>query len=240
MGRLSLARVRWTAVYLAMMGWAILWSFPWKFHRLADLPTDLSFTPLAHVLFAEGRPWGMETLHTSGVWGFLRFPFFYPGTFSLFVFAHIALGALIGWFFADRSFHLPRHRWVLLLASAALLPLLSASDDARWYIPIFGLLILRTLDRSPGVRSALVWALALAAALSIHAKGNLFIATVVVAAALLAADLYQRRMPWTVLLIVAFTIGLLYAGGGDLAGFARYTIHVVESTRAYPEAFSQS
>jgi len=47
-------------------------------------------------------------------------------------------------------------------------------------------------------------------------------------------------MPWTVLLIVAFTIGLLYAGGGDLAGFARYTIHVVESTRAYPEAFSQS
>jgi hypothetical protein len=237
---LSRARVRWTAIYLAMIGWAILWSFPWKFHKAAFWPTDLSFTPLAHTFFAQGRPWGADTLHTSGIWGFLRFPMFDPGTFSLFVIAHIALGALIGWYFADRSFHLPQRRWVLLLASAALLPLLSVSDDARWYIPIFGLLVLRTLDRSRGAPSPLVWALALAAALAIHAKGNLFIATGVAAVALLAADLYQRRIPWTVLLIAAFTIGLLYAGGGDLAGFARYTIHVVESARAYPEAFSQS
>ncbi len=117
---------------------------------------------------------------------------------------------------------------------------MAGSDDARWYIPIFGLLIVRTQDQSRGVPSPLVWALALAAALSIHAKGNLFIATGVVAVALLAADLLQRRIPWTVLLIAAFTTGLLYLGGGDLAGFARYTIHVVESTRAYPEAFSQS
>ena len=65
-------------------------------------------------------------------------------------------------------------------------------------------------------------------------------ATGVVVVALLASDLYQRRIPWTVLLIVAFAIGLLYAGGGDLTGFAHYTIHVVESMRAYPEAFSQS
>ena len=94
---------------------------------------------------------------------------------------------------------------MLLLASAALLPLLSASDDARWYIPIFGLLILRTLDRSPGVRSALVWALTLATALALHAKGNFFIATSVVTVALLASDLYQRRISWTAVLIAAHT-----------------------------------
>jgi len=116
---LSLARVRWTAIYLAMMGWAILWSFPWKFQKTGILSTDVSFTPLAHTFFAQGRHWGADTLHTSGVWGFLRFPIFDPGMFSLFVFAHIALGALIGWFFAERSLYLPRHRWVLLLASAA-------------------------------------------------------------------------------------------------------------------------
>jgi hypothetical protein len=106
---LSLARVRWTAIYLAMMGWAILWSFPWKFRKAAALPTDLSFTPLTHTFFAQGRPWGADTLHTSGIWGFLRFPMFDPGTFALFVSFHIALSAPIGWFFADRSFHLPRH-----------------------------------------------------------------------------------------------------------------------------------
>jgi len=236
----SRARIRLTAIYLAMMGWAVLWSVPWHLNPAAGLPTDLSFTPLAHVFFAQGRPWGASTLHTSGVWGFLRFSWYDPRTFPLFVFAHVALGAIIGWFFADRSLHLPRHRWVLLLTSAVLLPLLSTSDDARWYIPIFALLVMRTQDRSPGERSALVWALALAAALSVHAKGNLYIATAVVAAALLASDLYQRRKPWTVLLIVAFAVGLLYAGGGNLAGFGRYTIHVIESMRAYPEAFSQS
>jgi hypothetical protein len=129
---------------------------------------------------------------------------------------------------------------VLLLASVILLPLLSVSEDAPWYILIFGLLVMRTEDDSPGAPSALVWALALGAALALHAKGNLFIATGVVTVALLASDLYQRRTPWTAMLIVAFTIVLLYAGGGDLAGFARHTIHVVESTRAYSETFSVS
>jgi hypothetical protein len=144
----SLARARWPAIYLAMIGWAILWGFPWKFQTPAHWPTDASFTPLAHAFFAQGRPWGTHTLHTSGIWGFLRFTFYNPETFSLFVCANVALAALIGWYFADRSYHLPRRRWVLLLASAALLPLLSASDDARWYMPIFGLLVLRTLDRT--------------------------------------------------------------------------------------------
>jgi hypothetical protein len=237
---MSLARIRWPAIYLAMIGWAILWSFPWKFQTPAHWPTDASFTPLAHTFFAQGRPWGTHTLHTSGIWGFLRFTFYNPDTFSLFVCANMALAVLIGWYFADRSYHLPQRRWVLLLTSAALLPLLSASDDARWYMPIFGLVVLRTLDRTRGAPSALVWALALGAALAFHTKGNLVIATGVVVVALLASDLYQRRIPWTVILIVTFAIGLLYAGGGDLAGFGPYLIHVVESTRAYPEAFSQS
>ena len=232
--------MRWPAIYLAMIGWAILWSFPWKFQTPAHWPTDASFTPLAHAFFAQGRPWGTHTLHTSGIWGFLRFTFYNPETFSLFVCANVALAALIGWYFADRSYHLPQRRWMLLLASAALLPLLSASDDARWYMPIFGLVVLRTLDRTRGAPSALVWALALGAALAFHTKGNLVIATGVVVVALLASDLYQRRIPWTPILIVTFAIGLLYAGGGDVAGFGPYLIHVVESTRAYPEAFSQS
>ena len=236
----SLARLRWPAIYLAMIAWAILWSFPWRFYLPAILPTDLSFTPLAHTFFAEGRPWGADTLHTSGIWGFLRFSLYHPGTFTLFVCANVALGALIGWYFADRSFHLPQRRWVLLLASAALIPLLSASDDARWYMPIFGLLVLRTLDRTRGTPSALVWALSLGAALAFHTKGNLVIATGVVVVALLASDVYQRRVPWTVMLLVTFAIGLLYAGGSDLARFGPYFIHVVESTRAYPESFSQS
>ena len=236
----SLARLRWPAISLAMIAWAILWSFPWRFFTPALLPTDLSFTPLAHTFFAQGRPWGADTLHTSGIWGFLRFNLFHPDTFALFVSANLALGALIGWFFADRSFHLPRRRWVLLLTTAALLPLLSASDDARWYMPIFGLLVLRTLDRTRGAPSALVWALSLGAALAFHTKGNLVIATGVVVVALLASDLYQRRVPWTVILIGAFAIVLLYAGGSDLAAFGPYIIHVVESTRAYPESFSQS
>jgi hypothetical protein len=236
----SLARIRWPAIYLAMIGWAILWSFPWKFHTPSHWPTDSSFTPLAHTFFAQGRPWGTHTLHTSGTWGFLRFSFFNSETFTLFVCANVAVGALIGWYFADRSFRLPRSRWLLLFASAALIPLLSASDDARWYMPIFGLLVLRTLDRTPGVRSPLVWALAFGAALAFHTKGNLVIATGVVVVALLVTDLYQRRIPWTVILIGVFATGLLYAGGGDLARFGPYLIHVVESTRAYPESFSQS
>jgi hypothetical protein len=90
------ARIRWAAIYLAMIAWAILWSFPCQLDTASTLPTDLSFTPLAHTFFAQGRPWGADTLHTSGVWGFLRFPLFDPGTFSLFVAFHIALGALIG------------------------------------------------------------------------------------------------------------------------------------------------
>jgi hypothetical protein len=237
---LNRERVRWAAIYVALIGWAILWSFPWKFSTPGHWPTDSSFTPLAHVFFAEGRPWGAHTLHTSGIWGFLRFPFFNPETFSTFVCAHVALGALIGWFVADRCFHLPKRRWILVLTGAALLPLLSASDDARWYIPIFGLVVLRALDRTRGAPSALVVALALGVSLAAHAKGNLFIAAGVVVVALLAADLLQRRIPWTVMLIFASGIVLLYAGGGDLAGFVRYTIHVLESTRAYPEAFSQS
>jgi hypothetical protein len=223
-----------------MMGWGILWSFPWRFGLPFAAPMDAGYTLLAHTFFAQGRPWGTHTLHTSGVWGFLRFPFFDPGTFSLYFLVHIALGALIGWFFADRSLHLPRGRWVLLLASAALLPLLSVSDDARWYIPIFGLLVIRIQDESRGAPSAVVWALALGAALALHTKGNLLIATGVVAVALLARDLYQRRIPWTAMLLVAYTVGLLYAGGGDLAGFTRHTIHIVESTRAYSETFSVS
>lgn len=240
MPAISRARVGWVAIYLAMIAWAILWSFPWRFSTPGGWPTDLSFTPLAHVFFAEGRPWGSHSLHTSGIWGFLRFPLYHPETFALFVGANVALGALIGWFFADRSFHLPRRQWALLLASVALLPMLAASDDARWYMPIFGLLVLRTEDRSRGAPSMLVWALALGAALAFHTKGNLFIATSVVMCAMLAADLLQRRIPWTVLIFIASAVGLAYAGGADLNGFGRYTIHVLESTRAYPEAFSQS
>lgn len=236
----NLKRLGWTAIYVALVAWAIMWSFPWKFHTPSHWPTDSSFTPLAHSFFAEGRPWGAHTLHTSGIWGFLRFPNFHPETFSLFVCAHVALGAVIGWFFADRCFRLPRYRWILVATCAALLPLLAASDDARWYIPIFGLLTLRTLDRKRGAPSALIVALSLAVALAAHTKGNLFIATGVGVAALLASDLYQRRIPWTVLLIVAAGLGLLFAGGGDLPRFVDYTIHVLESTRAYPESFSQS
>ncbi len=234
------ARIAWAAIYVAMIAWAILWSFPWRFHTPAHWPTDASFTPLAHTFFAEGRPWGSHTLHTSGIWGFLRFPNYHPKTFSLFVCAHVALGAVIGWFFADRSFHLARGRWVLVLTSAALLPLLAASDDARWYIPIFGLLALRALDRTRGRPTALIVALALAVALAAHTKGNLFIATGVALVALFASDVFQRRVPWIAMLIVGTGIGLAYAGGGSLVGFVRYTIHVFESTRAYPEAFSQS
>ena len=107
MGTLSLARARTAAIYTAMMGWGILWSFPWRFGLPFAAPMDAGYTLLAHTFFAQGRPWGTHTLHTSGVWGFLRFPFFDPGTFSLYVLVHIALGALIGWFFADRSLHLP-------------------------------------------------------------------------------------------------------------------------------------
>ena len=165
-------RALWAAAYIAMIAWGILWSFPWKFHTPGHWPTDSAFTPLAHTFFAEGRPWGVHTLHTSGIWGFLRFPNYNAETFRLFVATHVALGALIGWFFADRSFHLPKRRWVLLLTSAALLPLLAASDDARWYIPIFGLLVLRGLDRTRGKPTALVVALALGVALAAHAKGN--------------------------------------------------------------------
>jgi len=90
-------------------------------------PTDLSFTPLAHFSFAEGRPWGSHSLHTSGIWGFLRFPLYHPKTFRLFVGANLALGVLIGWFFADRGFRLPARRWALVLTSVALLPLLVAT-----------------------------------------------------------------------------------------------------------------
>lgn len=234
------SRIAWAVIYVAMIAWAILWSFPWRFHTPAHWPTDASFTPLAHTFFAEGRPWGSHTLHTSGIWGFLRFANYHPKTFPLFVCAHVALGALIGWFFADRSVHLPRGRWVFVLTSAALLPLLAASDDARWYIPIFGLLVLRTLDRTRGRPTALLVALALGVALAAHTKGNLFITTGVALVALLASDILQRRVPWIAMLVVGAGIGLAYAGGGSLAGFGRYTIHVFESTRAYPEAFSQS
>ena len=251
--RVSRAQVGWAAIYIGMIAWAILWSFPWVLEQPAIHPTDPSFTPLAHVFFAEGRPWGADTLHTGGIWGFLRFPMFNPETFSLLVTIHVALGALIGWFFADSSRSLPRGRWLLLLVSAALLPLLSASgiklygpdlempsDDARWYIPIFALLVMRAREKSPGLPTPLVVALSLGAAMALHTKGNFFIATIVVVLATLASDLYQRRMPWTLVLVLGWTIVLLYAGGGDLARFARYTLHVVDSTKAYPEAFSYS
>lgn len=223
-----------------MIVWAILWSFPWAFNPPDAWPADLSFTPLAHYFFAQGRPWGASTLHTSGIWGFLRFPVYHPDTFLLFMGANVSIGAVIGWFFVDRARRLPRRGWVYLVAAAALIPLLSASDDARWYVPIFGLLISRGDESFRGLRSPLVWALAFCVALAAHTKGNLYIAGVVLAFALMASDALQRRVPWDVLLILVFSVILLYAGGGDLGGFARYTIHVLESTRAYPESFSQS
>jgi len=226
------------AVTIAFALWAVVWSFPWHLNLPPLTQRDAGFTPYAHRFFAEGRPWGTDTLHTSGIWGFLRFPFYDADTFSLFVLCHLLLAVLIGWYFAVSGARLPRWRTVYWGVAAALLPMLGMSDDARWYVPVFALLEWR--NRAQDARDPLAVGLALAVALGLHTKGNFLIAAILLVSSLLVCDLMERRRPRTVAFIVCFALVLLLLGGGDLPGFGRHLLHVFESTSAYSTVFSLS
>jgi len=221
-----------------MVVWAFAWSFPWRLRPPAPELQDWAYTPYAHRFFAEGRPWGTDTLHTSGVWGFLRFPHYDADTFSMFALCHLFLASLIGWYFATTGAQLARHRWMYWGTAFALIPLLGMSDDARWYVPIFALLAWRSRGLSTRAHVPLVAGLALATALALHAKGNFLIATVLLMVGLLVCDFLQRRTPWPVVLVTFFAIVLLFVGGGDLLGFGRHVLHVFESVSAYSVVFS--
>lgn len=198
---------------------------------------DEALTYLAHVHFAEGRPWGLHTLHSSGAFGFLRYDTYHEGTYLWLLAVQSAtalfIGLLLGSLFAR-----VRSRWIAVALVTGVLFSFHQAEDARWFFLLFSVLLclpdFRRRRTSPAFLAALVFA-----GLAFHVKGPFMLAVPALAALLACLELAARRPPLHAAALLALVLLFGLAAGGTPAELARHFGYVVGSPGGYGELFGR-
>jgi hypothetical protein len=198
---------------------------------------DEALTYLAHVHFAEGRPWGLDTLHSSGAFGFLRFDVYHEGTYPLLLAVQSATALFIGLVLGGLFARLRSRTGAVVLLTAVLFSFHQA-EDARWFFLLFCVLLcLPDLPRrrtSPAFLAALLFA-----GLAYHVKGPFMLAVPALAALLAGLELAARRPPLHAALLAGLVPLFGLAAGGTPSELARHFAYVVGSPGGYGELFGQ-
>lgn len=229
-GRRTLA----LAAFACFCGLVLL--VPWEPLSLPPDGGDGMFHPLAHHQFAAGMPWGATSLHTSGPWGFVRFPYYLPDTYGLLVAINGLVAAAVAAAMGGmaRRFRRRGSAWLLIPLGTWLLAL---SDDARWLFALLACLAF-VPDFARRRTTATFVSLLLMTAFACTVKGTFLLAGIPVAAVVGALELRARRWPVHLLAFAIAATGSWWLAVGGLDGVAEHLRHVLESTVSYPEAFS--
>jgi hypothetical protein len=219
--------------------YAVIFLVPWRLHVPAGRPLDSSYVHMAHVTFAQGIPWGGVSLHTTGPWGLLRFPYYHPDTLSWFIAGHLLIALTVVLIWARSVFRI-RRLWARALATAAAffsVFWLGPIDDARWLF-LFAGYVLVSLGQQDNAVDRWVLAITPALALACLAKGSFLILGIVIMGVIAARDLWLKRWPIHSAALGACLIFWWLLAGASLTSWPDHFHHVLSSVGGYGESFS--
>ena len=228
--------------------WSVWLMVPWNPAPFAQAPLDNGYTIFSHIAFAQGKPWGAGTLHTTGPLGFLRFPFFQEHTFTLLILGLGALGATLALLIHEVVRHnLPA--WLRLPVILGTTWVLSFSDDAGWMLVLLTSHLLLppvTTSSQWSLRPGASWStwpipLGLAAsALAANVKGTFLLMAAVIAGEIAALELGGRRAPVVSASFVTSIWLIALLSGFRFGDWPPYLQHILGSLSGYPESFSKA